>query len=563
MASITCWTRLEADIENSTIQTGLQAHIHDPLWLVARQWQLGEFQGEDAGSPINAKLQTHQARLSRLQTGALSSTTDNTQAYDPNIPLEAIVERERVYPLDQQQHNLRIMVETGLHFLCLLRENNLTHYCDGLIDTFPIQTNQDQQSVSDDVSYQRFLHLSAQRCMDGFAFYQSVTQQGAAQLPPVDLADQPAFDAVFFQWRQWYENLYCQPNSINDAWIAERNEYQFSVAANTPTGERVLNAPEYEHGELDWFIFDEAQNASLGANSDPLAASQSNVTLPHPVRFRGMPAARWWEFEDAQVNFDMLTAAPQELGKMLMLEFVLSYSNDWFVIPLQLDVGCYCMIESLEIIDTFGQTTQIKHYAEIDGDSEDWRLFANSQQATNSGLLLAPTLGQNLYGEPIEEILLLRDEMANMAWGVEKIVEGGLGQAIVSAERPKSSSTPAESSRDEQNYRYRMSTSVPDYWIPLLPVKNIKSQTSKLKFANLVDPDTGDLRPQTYRSKIFAQNKGQSFYREEVPRAGRQIRRQWQFSRWIDGSSHVWIGKRVRAGRGEGTSGLHFDDLVK
>jgi hypothetical protein len=28
------------------MQDGLQARIHDPLWLLARQWQFGELKGE-------------------------------------------------------------------------------------------------------------------------------------------------------------------------------------------------------------------------------------------------------------------------------------------------------------------------------------------------------------------------------------------------------------------------------------------------------------------------------------------------------------------------------------
>jgi hypothetical protein len=33
------------------IEEGLAARVHDPLWLLARQWQLGEFGGKDAGTP--------------------------------------------------------------------------------------------------------------------------------------------------------------------------------------------------------------------------------------------------------------------------------------------------------------------------------------------------------------------------------------------------------------------------------------------------------------------------------------------------------------------------------
>ena len=31
------------------MDTSLQARIYDPLWLLPRQWQFGEFEGEDNG----------------------------------------------------------------------------------------------------------------------------------------------------------------------------------------------------------------------------------------------------------------------------------------------------------------------------------------------------------------------------------------------------------------------------------------------------------------------------------------------------------------------------------
>jgi hypothetical protein len=46
---------------------------------------------------------------------------------------------------------------------------------------------------------------------------------------------------------------------------------------------------------------------------------------------------------------------------------------------------------------------------------------------------------------------------------------------------------------------------------------------------------------------------------EEVPREGARVTRSYQYSRWIDGSTHLWIGRRKRPGRGEGSSGLRFD----
>jgi hypothetical protein len=44
-----------------------------------------------------------------------------------------------------------------------------------------------------------------------------------------------------------------------------------------------------------------------------------------------------------------------------------------------------------------------------------------------------------------------------------------------------------------------------------------------------------------------------------VPRAGTSVVRLCCRSRWIDGSTHLWIARRKSAGAGEGSSGLRYD----
>ena len=50
------WIRLHPQSVDDTLAVSVQARIHDPLWLLGRQWQLGEFEGEDAGTPLTVKL---------------------------------------------------------------------------------------------------------------------------------------------------------------------------------------------------------------------------------------------------------------------------------------------------------------------------------------------------------------------------------------------------------------------------------------------------------------------------------------------------------------------------
>jgi hypothetical protein len=56
MPSITTWNRIESATRPTTVASGLEARLHDPLWMLGRQWQMQEFSGQDAGSPVEAAV---------------------------------------------------------------------------------------------------------------------------------------------------------------------------------------------------------------------------------------------------------------------------------------------------------------------------------------------------------------------------------------------------------------------------------------------------------------------------------------------------------------------------
>jgi hypothetical protein len=54
--SITFWNRLEPRPRSNSVAESLAAPVRDPLWLLARQWQVGEFTASDCGSPVYVEL---------------------------------------------------------------------------------------------------------------------------------------------------------------------------------------------------------------------------------------------------------------------------------------------------------------------------------------------------------------------------------------------------------------------------------------------------------------------------------------------------------------------------
>ena len=48
----TVWNRLEGRPRTINFDRALKAEVRDALWFLSRQWQMGEFLGDDAGTPI-------------------------------------------------------------------------------------------------------------------------------------------------------------------------------------------------------------------------------------------------------------------------------------------------------------------------------------------------------------------------------------------------------------------------------------------------------------------------------------------------------------------------------
>ena len=68
--AITMWNRLEGRARREEFNRSLRAEVRDPLWMLTRQWQLGEFKGEDAGSAAKVRVQIDAARLDRFAVKA-------------------------------------------------------------------------------------------------------------------------------------------------------------------------------------------------------------------------------------------------------------------------------------------------------------------------------------------------------------------------------------------------------------------------------------------------------------------------------------------------------------
>ena len=565
------------------MKASLQARVYDPLWLLARQWQLGEFQGEDNGSPVMAHWQGESARITRYHAGAVApGSSVNAPAYDRSrMPLETLVEREPVRSLAAQTtkaERLRLAVETGLEFLRILdrmAEDRKTsrNYRNDFVREFPFVVPEEQRASLDGDSL-AFVDLMSSRAADGRKIAASFRSTGPDKVfisPALKVVagDRSEIDEAARLWLKNSETFFSEPETANASWLSERMEYAFSVSARFNDGERGLTAQEYFEGHLDWYAFDFDPRLKLGGANDKAFEQITKTAIPAPVSFAGMPTARFWEFEDAQVDFGSVDAGPTDLARMLLVEFALTYGNDWFVVPLELEVGALYRTSSLVITDIFGVRTLIKPSSELGAPHSLWRMFQHSHLRGSGAtgpasnlFMLTPSLLDAVESRPIEEVLFLRDEMANMAWGVERVIESAIEQPVNRFEQERLTAPPPPEPRIDNKLNYRLATEVPNNWIPLLPVRTttgLRLQRAKVRKIS------GDSEFIAAQGRILNPDlNGQrslKIFEEEIPREGVRVTRHYQVTRWQDGSTHLWIGRRKKVGTGEGSSGLRFDAL--
>jgi len=235
MASFTTWTKLEPDPRQAALEETLKARIYDPLWMLARQWQLGEFQGEDNGSPVTVSLQGEASQLTRFAPGPLADAPVQGDRIDStNIPLEVLVERERARPRPNTVEKLQFAAETGQHFLrMLVRESFGTLYHAAIIAKFPLPKPILEQASVAGPRDLKFLTIMSGRVPDGSAVANALRQSGALNAV-VRPEHQSAVQRVSDAFIRWYDQLFYEPPSGTNedrAWLPSRMEYAFAVGA--------------------------------------------------------------------------------------------------------------------------------------------------------------------------------------------------------------------------------------------------------------------------------------------------------------------------------------------
>jgi hypothetical protein len=518
------------------------APVRDPLWFLARQLQTGGLAADDGGSAVRV-------------AATVATTPIAVNGRTVNTPLQPDVEAEPPVPRDRLDTATRIRLASELIRRVVdarVPPTTVASLRAGLASAYPLR-----HVLAGNVAAPVAAALP-----DPVALYtawaRAVGPSGSSgTLPPLAGAgtSRSRIEPAARAWVAWMTpRLGPVAGSTSPAaWDTATMGYHFTGTTRLGGSTLTLTAADYDGEGLDWHAFD---RSALPLASPPGPAT---TVRPSPVTYPGMPERGYWTLEDGTVNLDVLAA--QDASRQLLVAFAHGYANDWFVVPLQIPSGA-SIVTSLTVTDSFGSVTPVTAAAAVDGPTARFRLWELTPETatTDAGVgtrVLLPATPSPLQSPPLEDVLLARDEMANLGWLVERTTTDEDGTRVDRYRRWLSLRTEQDptfhpTSPDDEVY-YRLGTSLPDYWYPFVSIG------AELALAAL-PPGASDVTSEGVAGTLVPHLPGTAVRDEEVTRAGTRVSRVDRLLQTASGR-RVWRARRVSAGIGEASSGLRFDTI--
>lgn len=288
--------RLEPDPNQRDLARGWAAELADAAWMLGRQWQMGEHQGEDASSPVGVKMTPKATPI---------GPAAGQDALDPATrPAQAIVESE---PFDWWTAGRRIRV--GRAVAALAHSNGIALPDSIALSGLP-------------VPYDRLDGTGP----DGRALWQQCAALGL---------DESWFGA---------------PGPPRAEPVDHWDPAELSYSAQLPAGGTTLTLSRHDGGDLDWFHADADAPLTTGA------AAATVQTIPGRLSYPSAPLPRWWQIEDAQVSIGGQAPDRAALATLVLVDLIVNHSDDWFTFTLPVQAGQIVTLDDVTVQDSFGDT---------------------------------------------------------------------------------------------------------------------------------------------------------------------------------------------------------------
>ncbi|SJZ86850.1 hypothetical protein [Porphyromonas crevioricanis] len=582
-------SRIEPRTRKEDFADALSFEVFDPLWTLTRQWQFGRFKANDSGSIVTTKISTVRTPLSNIVRGG------EVFPYSTDTPLEYEVEKldRRITPY--------IRVSSATHFKKMLEnhfgadQSKIDFYLGELLSNYPLATfippvkdaDRDIETLKREANKTlvKFSACFEKRIFDGYTLYRDAN---------LFYEQHPELETLLKKYSTWFRKMYLPNDLETSCWNERTLGYDVEVKGNGTD----YKAESYDSDTLSWYSFDGEEKRE----SDGVGIEKMLSYLPTPADIPGAPKRRLWEFEYGKVRFGENTGKDYSmLANSVIMQYTSMYSNDWLLTPLESETGTILDVKGIIVTDTFGDRIFINttpeesdnHAPEVEF-SDRWGLFRTTKlhaYDTNDfssckGLLFPPTILRSDMSDPLEEIEFLRDEMANMVWGVETKINdgcggtmdgGGLSDTVLSVIDARKDPDIDVGEEQDAEYYYLLQNRVPINWIPFLPMKiqgelrDIQLRRSKMPifFNGKYQP----VRPSTELLACrYSKNADGSQSRkiipfvineEEILGYGTTLSLKTQRARWFFGDSFLWTGISRKISNYQANSGLMFDELVR
>jgi hypothetical protein len=358
------YARLEPRPGDRDLQRGFAGAIHDPCWFLARQWQMGEFQGENTSSPLLVKYKLASTRI---------NAPEGYEDLDPvAVPAETLVEHSR-----DDAWTMGRRIAAGRRISTAL----------------PAAASDPRVKFQNPPPpYDRFNGQP-----DGMALWHLRAELGVPELafgsdaPP---ADRP------------------------DPWRPDRLVYE----QDYPAGGAMLGIRDHRGEAVDWYSVDASANPA--PDVPPEAANAASfLVLPAPLEYPGAPNPRWWQIEDTATDIGGYPPDTAHFPTMLLIDLICTHGDDWFLFPVSARAGRVVTISEIEVLDAFG-----RRYSRSEADGvltapADWSLF-RCRGMEPGGLVLWNVAELPLEGPLLERVQFGIDDAANLLWAVERVIDG-------------------------------------------------------------------------------------------------------------------------------------------
>lgn len=374
--------RIEPDPRDTDPAPGAAVPLGDPLWMLGRQWWMGEMDFVDGGTPVAAEITLTESRVSAPRAGIGPERT---------VPSARLAEGTSAHWRDRLRmgHALVARAEAaglGADMAALLAE-----HCP-LTESHPL-----------------VLRMAPRRRIDGAAALR-LLRHSPEEVPEtlVPILEDWARDQSEEEPRRGFD--------------ADRRAHEAVLDVDGNGG---LYAHQAPGPALHWSdLTPDAGEGAPRSETRPLA----RTSLP------GEQPPRWWRFEDDGLDWTAAPAGPSDLGQLLVAAAFAEQGQVLWRCEVDVPINSLVRIADATVRDTFGHRRP-----SVDARSQDLRGWA-----FEDGRIPVLATAPMLEGDLLEAAVFRTDNVDNLGWLEETVVRraDGRGEAWTPGPRHEEAEAP-------------------------------------------------------------------------------------------------------------------------